>query len=852
LVETLMQEWVCMLNKQPIELLSPHPTYCQEHEVRWHDTQPWRALFVEWELEYHHLPKRFWRLEKEADGTAQYKIAPDVNISAYDGMDRQCRTISGRSLLRPNAGWVLSTLLAQLLAKLDKNLVDEQPALKTGANDIHLGLQEALGNLNLLVGSLEGFTDHLLTLHRGSHVIPHATDTDTELSSDLDLVELLRESPEGFDVTPYRESSFSAPGAALDFKPVTHGQARFTKLNIVDRFGQVVSPLLAPKPPGPRRPADGSGNPKLYPCVGRSMACQPNEAEGPGFANSIELDKDGKSQYFQLGHRINQDARLNVYFAVNSSDWRSHHPSTQWYRGDPDDGGGAKLPPKHMWRPTSEYEDPVWGWLVIDFRDRGIQVYNAAGESMGEALLPGTLGGKVVWQAYYAEGDLGTTEDFDEGSQLRELMRLMADPKYLFGLWSVLADACQNIHPDPGGSGGGGGGGGGDGHLLNLIGRPMALVNIGMSLELATPAMQTQSYADLRKRAALGSDEISLDEYQFEVLLGDKTNLNDGLVGYFVPQANPDKTTGPGLPAATTKRPDLNCLYTPFGYPSRNDLGAGSTTGSTPPAKPNTFAPPSSHRLFLSPHHVAASAHPDPAAYSRAMCNHPAALVISCLIDPSQPVRIATGIQPTASLALPRWVVSRTLARLRLLFRGGPMLIRGDLADEDNWARPLNETERFAPGIVPLTEAAPAPTRGGADAKKPAVGGWGWLQPLLDDRCVDDVPVYVPYNLVSGGGTNAAAAAAEYPLQMGPHTCLEGFYKLGLLDMEAGQGNLLPEKPVFGIVEGGTRVGGDVVEQGKREEGTPHAPGAMPGLTSGDGRRATPASAKYRMRGLAG
>jgi hypothetical protein len=235
------------------------------------------------------------------------------------------------------------------------------------------------------------------------------------------------------------------------------------------------------------------------------------------------------------------------------------------------------------------------------------------------------------------------------------------------------------------------------------------------------------------------------------------------------------------------------------------------------------------------------------------MCNHPAALVISCLIDPSQPVRIATGIQPTASLALPRWVVSRTLARLRLLFRGGPMLIRGDLADEDNWARPLNETERFAPGIVPLTEAAPAPTRGaGADAKKPAVGGWGWLQPLLDDRCVDDVPVYVPYNLVSGGGTNAAAAAAEYPLQMGPHTCLEGFYKLGLLDMEAGQGNLLPEKPVFGIVEGGTRVGGDVVEQGKREEGTPHAPGAMPGLTSGDGRRATPASAKYRMRGLAG
>ncbi|KAK3899564.1 hypothetical protein C8A05DRAFT_18018, partial [Staphylotrichum tortipilum] len=554
-VEALMQEWVYLLNQQPIENLSPPPTYCQDHEVRWCNTQPWRALFVEWELEYYHLPKRFWRLEKEADGTAQYKIAPDVNISAYDGMDRHCRTISGRSLLRPNAGWVLTTLLAQLFAKLDKNVVEAKPALATGASNILLRLQEALRKMDLLVGSLEGFTDNLLTLNRGIHVIPHATDDEEETCADIaELARLLSESPEGFDVTPYRESSFSTPSAALDFKPVTHGQARFTKFNIVDKFGQVVSPLLTPKP------AAGGKEPKLYPCIGRSLACQPNAAEGAGFANSIELDVDGKSQYFQLGHRINQDARLNAYFTVNSADWRSHHPSTQWYRGEPAEGG-SRLPPQHMWRPTTEYEDPVWGWLVIDFRDRGIQVYNASGESMGEALLPGTIGGSVVWQAYYAEGDLGTTEDFDEGSQLRELMRLMDDPKYLFGLWSVLADACQNIQPGGAGSGGAAGSAssssGSDGRLLNLVGRPMALVNVGLSLELATPAMQTQSYADLHKH-----DEIPLESYRFEVLLGDKTNLHDGLVGYFAPPSPPNNTT-PSPPS----RPSLSTLYTPFGYP---------------------------------------------------------------------------------------------------------------------------------------------------------------------------------------------------------------------------------------------------------------------------------------------
>ncbi|KAK3364723.1 hypothetical protein B0T25DRAFT_576924 [Lasiosphaeria hispida] len=813
-VGTLVEEWVYSLCGQAIEKLSPPPTYYRPEEVRWRDTQPWRALFVEWELEYHHLPKRFWRLEKEADGTAQYVIAPEVNISAYDGLDRHRRVMSGRSLLRPNAGWVLNTLLAQLLAKLDKNLVNEQPALKTdasGANDIRLQLQEALRNMNLLVGSLEGFTDHLLTLHRGSHVIPHAADTDSDghdTADDRALLELLQESPDGFDVTPYRESCFSALGSALDFKPVTHGQARFTKFNIVDKFGQVVSPLQCPKTS--REPPS-----KLYPCVGRSLACQPNVTEGPGFANSVELDTEGQSQYFQLGHRINQDARLNLEFVVNSADWRSHHPSTQWYRGDAD--GGKNAPSRHMWRPTTEYEDPVWGWLVIDFRDRGIQVYNASGESMGEALLPGTLGGTVVWQAYYAEGDLGTAGDFDEGSQLRELIKLMNDPKYLFGLWSVLADACQNMHPDPITSGG-------DGRLLNLVGRPIALVNMALSLELATPPMQTQSYSDLGRRAARDHDEISLEEYQFEVLLGDKTNLSDGLVGYCVPSKT-SATTSAADPIKA-KRPDLSCLYTDFGYPSRNDYGARyhDVTGDAPPPKHNAFASPSSRRLFLSGHNVPASAHADPASYSRAVCNHNAALVISCLIDPGQPVRAATGILPAASAELPRWIISRTLARLRLLFRGGPMLIRGDLADEDDWDRPLNETDRLAPAIVPLSDitpttaqaAAPRPsppavvgpvapaelpgTAGtGTGGKKSGVGGWGWLQPILDDRCVDDVPVFVPYNLVSGGGTNAAAAAAEYPLQIGPHTCLEGFYKLGLLDMETSQANLLPEKPAMGI-----------------------------------------------------
>jgi len=58
----------------------------------------------------------------------------------------------------------------------------------------------------------------------------------------------------------------------------------------------------------------------------------------------------------------------------------------------------------------------------------------------------------------------------------------MSDSKYLVGLWAMLTKACQNIYHDLLT---------GDSQLLNMVGRPVTLVNIGMSVELATPVMQT-------------------------------------------------------------------------------------------------------------------------------------------------------------------------------------------------------------------------------------------------------------------------------------------------------------------------------------------------------------------------
>ncbi|KAF7558166.1 hypothetical protein G7Z17_g103 [Cylindrodendrum hubeiense] len=419
------------------------------------------------------------------------------------------------------------------------------------------------------------------------------------------------------------------------------------------------------------------------------------------------------------------DARLNAHFVLNSFNAEAHHETTQLFRGDRYLGRGQV---DHAWRPTTEYEDPVWGWIMLDFRTMGIQVYNAAEESMGEVLVPDNIYGKAYWQVHYAEGDV--SEAANESSQLRQLMKRISSAKFL---------------------------------MLNMVRRPLALVNIGISLELATPVMQ------------------------FEVLLGDKSNLHDGLIGYFPPTPSSSSTPPPPstspIPTpqdpVTAKCPDSSCIYTQFGYPGRNIVDGDNQ-------KPDSFASPSSSKVFLSPFHVDPSQctsetdtdYNSAAAYSRGLWNHPSTVVLRAIIDPYQPIQIATGILPSTTLKLPQWIIDQTLKKLRILLRGGPVLTRSDLPGVDtsaeSWKTPMNQTTAEA-CIPALTDK----------------GEWSWLQPNLsayvepgnDDECL---PKFVPYNLKS--------APSDYPLEMGPHTVLDGFYKVDLYQMKP-QGKLRPGNP---------------------------------------------------------
>ncbi|KAF5559642.1 hypothetical protein FNAPI_4643 [Fusarium napiforme] len=177
--------------------------------------------------------------------TILYGIIPGSDLSKLESSPR---SFSGKSLIRPDAQKTLQGMLKMMLQTVP-NILETESKDAAWINDF-------LEQLSLTSGRLDGFTDHLLTLHRGGHSIPTRNSLsrsfDKILSDDkaFDLFSGKDNCPKsagGLDVTPYgsrheglsyRESRQlnAVTEKSRFFRPVTHCQARIRKFNIVDRF----------------------------------------------------------------------------------------------------------------------------------------------------------------------------------------------------------------------------------------------------------------------------------------------------------------------------------------------------------------------------------------------------------------------------------------------------------------------------------------------------------------------------------------------------------------------------------------------------------------------------------------
>lgn len=663
---------------------------------RWESTQPWFPLFLEWEVEYTHVPITNWSLEERSTrpGEAKklrYGIRDGINLHNPKNPMNDKRTLSGRVLILPQPNFSLDSKIKQLFSNTPTAILDViLPPEKREQ------LVTQLYKLAFLSSPLAGLHDHLLTMVQGTHIKPnvrHAGEkllpiqaaVDVQAGFGADQFTLIGTET---DLTPYGtlvqfyEFPFSA------FKPATHGQFKFTKLNIIDKFGQAIhaiDPRWSVNPPPP-----------IYPCISEFYAAQ--SLDDTNIANTVGLNPPGLCEFVQLPPHINQLSRLNATFVKRAED-------------------------KKAWVPQTEWENPIWGWIVINYAEYGIQVFLPDGTFFREIRIGGRTGATTSdkWLPFARPEGTPDTE------QLDHLLTRLGDKNYLQAFVDMINGALRNAAPAP------------DAYaqfLNSVVGKPLALVNMGWSLEMATDAYENQSTLNKTRpdRWLLPDDQDpGRSLYTFQVKLGDKDRTYDGLVGYF--DTLPAQDTGNDLA--------LDKLYTFFESAEPNSPLVMIEKNNYPKFQP-FFIRPDDHNADV----IDSTRN----SFLR---------TFGAIIDPFTPVHAYSGMLPTQPLKLPTWTWQDALSRMTAFFHMGPLVVTQDVPDYDPNYKLKSDYKLKDAATVPGSAVA-IPAMATAD--------WNWLQPYVVPGEGEDGRVFVPLGL---GGTDSRPR-----FEQGPYTSVEGFLQL--------------------------------------------------------------------------
>ncbi|KAI1171806.1 hypothetical protein F4777DRAFT_582528 [Nemania sp. FL0916] len=710
---------------------------------QWGDRQPWFPLYAEWEVEYTHVPIEYWKLDEHtARLSANANVRYGITVPAADGQDPpplwealpneqkdkglDTRILSGRVLILPQPSFSLGAKITQLFDNTPPDILDQYLS-----KDDRDNLLKNVNKLSYLSSPLSGFANALVTLAEGSHIKPENKIVDSHGESSSAIAAAVNEAAglTAPNIELIQGESASTPYAALvnfqdsewcPFKPVTHGQFRFRKLNIIDKFGQALVPIdQNPRVDGP---------PPLYPCISDFYEPQTITIDGKDYANTIIQDNAAQCEFLQLPPQINQNVRLNASFVKRIADDPENETQRFGKLALADDLGPA------TWRPASEWENPIWGWVITNFADYGIQLFLPDGTFYREVRFGGPLGTlqSPKWLPFSPSKD---TPETPETRQLDALVNRLADSSYLKGFWYMITTAQERLAGAPNAYA----------QFLNsIVGKPLALVNTGWSLELDAPPFTNQS-----TKSKVSEPEYDLAApansekpfYKFQVRLGDRDASYDGLVGYF-------DTTGPG-----TDELNLDYIRT-FFAPDKEDMV---------PLKPlNTKEYPLFTPFWEPPYPTDApygdsTRQVEPVDFDDR--RNARMSVFGAIVDPFTPIHAYSSILPSSELLLPTWTWQKAMNTMTAFFYAGPLIV------------PLNDVPGYDEDQkLTMENARDIPRR---DLPLPALsaGDWSWFEPYAVEEEGDD-PVFNPFGIEKRGDLTKPG------FQDGPYTAIEGFLQL--------------------------------------------------------------------------
>lgn len=274
---------------------------------------------------------------------------------------------------------------------------------------------------------------------------------------------------------------------------------------------------------------------------------------------------------------------------------------------------------------------PICGWIMTDHLEVGFFLYSQDGLPIGQLFLNGDAT-KIMWQA--APGNDATiNETIDETLQdanpvFRDFALALANGSidYFKAFWKAVDSAYGAVTSarNPGAG------------YAWLIGRPIAIAQADLRFDLGGMEALNQSFDTIDSNGNYDQTGNGITEMELPVELGSLDQLDDGLIGYFLPKA------GGGTDYAT--------FY----------CEAAGGNGVTAPEQ-DTLT------LTATPK-VDGNSPPDLTG---------GATRVVMLVEPHAPVHATTGIVPTQKLELPPDLVADVLSNIELWFRAAPVL-RGE------------------------------------------------------------------------------------------------------------------------------------------------------------------------------
>ncbi|RPA73818.1 hypothetical protein BJ508DRAFT_418898 [Ascobolus immersus RN42] len=783
----------------------------------WANRQPWFPLFVEWEVEYTHIPFRdttsagkaheFWTLDSHTARASQNKMTRyGLNVKQGQTLSEELRRIqhkdvriiAGRSLILPQPSFSLAAKVEQLFSDTPDSVLSK--ILGKDKNE-RAELVKEVKKLSYLSAPLTGIVDGLVTLQHGTHLKPEnrpnikgggisgpqPTDAALNLEAGFTLDSIGKIQGES-SLTPYGNAVQFGEDDPCPFKPVTHGQFRFRRFNIIDKFGQA---LVAIDPTPSKQ-----GLPPLYPAI--SEYFQPQLRKDVAKQAETVRDNDvDHCEYIQIPPQINQDARLNASFVVEEQ--------------------SIEMKGSSYWRPAADWENPVWGWLVINYANYGIQFFLPDGSFYREVRIGGPNG--ALKSAVWAPFKPTATSLSQDAHQLEELIAKLEDLKYLQDFWDMIILGLDSLQPAPSSYAQ---------YLNALVGKPLALVNMGWSLELAKPELVNQAKSSDNPRnppESLLRDGVGKADsvYDFHVKFGDRQRAYDGLVGYFKATPTPDlikkkekreregkKDPQEGqqtMVSAELKQEGQVGLIPKGGEPQ--DLGDG--VGKEPEGDEKEYEELQLGAIYTyfvpatkqgdSLKHINVSTYPTFNAFyvnplvedkfkdKVEVRNNSAFIsdqnrelqVFGVIMDPFTPVHAYTSILPPKALQLPSWTWQEAMKRMTAFFHMGPLTLTDDVPAYDklqNIVQSDDYTERLKNEAPPFSISLPALQ--GSE--------WNWLQPYVDPDSekkpgVVESPEAKAKRLAMPPAYNALGIEQTGNLSKpsfseGPYTAIEGYLQL--------------------------------------------------------------------------